>query len=120
MFYRFDQNNSGGKFQNDDMVTLHVIVEADSVKQANTRAEEIGLYFDGVDRGLDCACCGDRWSRQWPDDDGFERPTLYGYDPQDYKEGFAAKGAPYCRVYYKDGSVKTYRVPRSRKPSGNS
>ena len=21
------------------------------------------VYFDGVEKGLDCSCCGDRWSR---------------------------------------------------------
>jgi hypothetical protein len=22
-----------------------------------------GVYFDGIERGLDCDCCGDRWYR---------------------------------------------------------
>lgn len=28
MFYHFDQNNSGGRFYNDDRVCNHVIIEA--------------------------------------------------------------------------------------------
>ena len=31
-------------------------------------AEDIGLYFDGVEQGMDCSCCGDRWYRAWEDD----------------------------------------------------
>ena len=29
--------------------------------EANTKACDIGIYFDGVANGADCECCGDRW-----------------------------------------------------------
>ena len=41
--------------------TLHI--EAKSAEQANQLAEQHGIYFDGVERGIDCDCCGDRWTR---------------------------------------------------------
>ena len=38
-----------------------VIVEASSHDEANRIAEDIGLYFNGVEDGRDCDCCGERW-----------------------------------------------------------
>lgn len=62
-FYMFSQNNSGGSFIINKDVAELVAIEAENAKEANKRAEEIGIYFDGVDEGSDCDCCGDRWSR---------------------------------------------------------
>lgn len=36
-------------------------IEADSEEEAVQRSEQIGLYFNGVEQGIDCDCCGDRW-----------------------------------------------------------
>jgi hypothetical protein len=60
MWYSFRQNNSGGSFDYSESVgiSVTVYVEANSVEDANFRAEDIGLYFDGAG---DCSCCGDRW-----------------------------------------------------------
>ena len=60
-FYEFSQNNSGGFFEYTDNVSEHVIIEAPSEEKALEIAENIGIYFDGVERELDCECCGDRW-----------------------------------------------------------
>ena len=65
MFYEFIQNNSGGTFIYDEQkgISYSVIVEADSENDAITRAEQIGLYFDG--KG-DCPCCGNYcWYRRY-------------------------------------------------------
>ena len=42
-------------------VSEHVLIEADSSDEANVIAETKGIYFDGVNSGEDCPCCGDRW-----------------------------------------------------------
>lgn len=62
MFFEFDQNNSGGVFRVDDRVCHRLFIEADSRAEAIEKAEDLGCYWDGVDNGLDCPCCGDRWS----------------------------------------------------------
>ena len=103
MFYTYNQNNSSGFFVLDDTVTHHVIVEADSHEDANSRAEGVGLYFDGCRKGFDCSCCGDRWSRQWPDE-GDPEPMIYDTPVASFTEMFAQKGQRYAYVYYKDGS----------------
>lgn len=62
-FYKFTQNPSCGMFDlsEEDKIGHFVFVEASDFRAANKKAEEIGLYFDGVDQDLDCDCCGDRW-----------------------------------------------------------
>lgn len=56
----FPQNNSGGRWQGPAEA---VFIEADTCEQANDRAEETGIYFDGCAREIDCGCCRDRWTR---------------------------------------------------------
>ena len=64
MFFRYRQNNSGGSFEISPKkgIGYKVIIEANNCDDANIRAEEIGLYFNGVLDNRDCDCCGDRWS----------------------------------------------------------
>lgn len=62
-FYTFYQSNPGGYFIKNDKVAEYVIIQAESSYEANDKAEEIGIYFDGIKKGLDCECCNDRWYR---------------------------------------------------------
>ena len=82
-YFTFKQTNSGGflKTSSFDGIGKIVIVVAPNAYEANRRAEDIGLYFDGVRKGIDCACCGDRW-RPVFESDGHDVPTYYG-DPID-------------------------------------
>lgn len=67
-FYEFSQNNSGGSFVVDDKVCHRLFVEAESEDEANSIAENLGCYWNGVDEGSDCPCCGDRWYSGYPID----------------------------------------------------
>lgn len=62
-WYHYHQNNSGGSFDvdADRGIGHNVFIQAASEPEADARAESIGIYFNGVDDGLDCECCGDRW-----------------------------------------------------------
>lgn len=77
-FYAYRQNNSGGSFDYDRNagISVFVVVEAEAPNVARERAVNIGLYFDGVDNGYDCSCCGDRWYEPW-NNDGMEQPGVY-------------------------------------------
>lgn len=77
-FYTFRQNNSGGTFAHKprDGIGMALFIEAVDKAHAISRAERIGLYFDGVACGMDCGCCGDRWSAPW-DDEGTDTPKQY-------------------------------------------
>ena len=85
MFYKYSQNNSGGGFYADERVQPRVFIEADSESEAETIADSLGIYFDGVEKGHDCECCGDRWSNYSdevkPEDlEELLMDTEYGYD----------------------------------------
>ena len=64
-FYLFSQNNSGGDWDlSHPNLGIYTYIEANSEEEAISRAEEVGMYFDGVAKGVDCDCCGDRWKRE--------------------------------------------------------
>ena len=73
-YFKFRQNNSFGHF----VGTPLVFVQADNAADANSIAQDHGVYFNGVADGIDCDCCGDRW---YPvnDDDAQDQPSSYGY-----------------------------------------
>ena len=73
-YFKFRQNNSFGHF----VGTPLVFVQADNAADANSIAQQNGIYFNGVADGVDCDCCGDRW---YPvhDDDAQAQPSSYGY-----------------------------------------
>lgn len=59
MWFTFRQNNSEGLF----VGPVVYYIEAETEEEAAARGEAAGvLYFDGVNSGIDCECCGDRWS----------------------------------------------------------
>lgn len=112
MFYHYSQNNSGGYFNYypDKGISHYVIIEASSAKSADARAEGVGLYFDGSG---DCQCCGNRWSKQWNDDQGKEVPSIYGTPVEEYNPKTAFLGIKWIDgyetfVHYADGSFKGF------------
>lgn len=96
----YRQNNSGGSFVEDKERGLGYIVaiEADNAKEANDKAEEIGIYFNGCDYGRDCDCCGDRWF-SCDDDDAESSPNYYGSP----LEGFWGISS---FIHYKDDRIE--------------
>ena len=113
MFYEISQNNSGGSFDVDDKICHRLFIEADNIDDAISKAEDIGCYWDGVSSGLDCPCCGDRWSTPW-DDDGLDLVKLSKSYKQkfnsieDYAQLLADKYGwtkPDGRIFYKNGDI---------------
>ena len=112
-FFNFSQNNSGGSFifNKERGITCHVIIEANDANHANERAESIGLYFNGCEEGMDCECCGDRWSQIWRGDKGDEVPSIYGQPIVKRKPVFGIvrnKQGFETAVHYADGTIKLY------------
>jgi hypothetical protein len=62
-FYTFSQSNPGGYFIKNDKISEYVIIQAESAEEANDFAEDVGIYFDGIRKKIDCSCCNDRWYR---------------------------------------------------------
>jgi hypothetical protein len=111
MFYTFNQNNSGGSFDFNAAsgISHYVIVEADSVDEANSLARGIGLYFNGADSewGPDCPCCGDRWSEAWREE-GTDEPEVYGKSALEYSDKWKWMDGPEGFIHYKDGTIKSF------------
>lgn len=61
-WFEFSQNNSGGYFEVNENVCHRLFIEAEDFIEAKFKAERLGCYWDGVENGIDCPCCGDRWS----------------------------------------------------------
>lgn len=118
-WYKYNQNNSGGSFVIDDHVSVTVMVQASNAKEAEAKAESIGIYFYGCEDGRDCSCCGDRWYRA---DDRLDNFTVYHWkkkdqvfdNVRDYAQALAnndvwAKSEkPSVIVYFADGSVERF------------
>lgn len=113
-FFEFSQNNSGGSFDYDDKSGIGetVIIEASDVDDACDRAERIGIYFNGVESGADCDCCGDRWSR--PYGNGDPVPSKYGQPIGDWLTenkgfGFGLRDNERIYIHFMNGSfVKAF------------
>lgn len=111
-FFTFNQNNSGGNFHYKEQsgITHYVVVEAMDFDDATTRAETIGLYFDGVFDGRDCFCCGDRWYRPWRDE-GTDEPMVYDQSVAEFKrDGFSffKDNEKEIAVHYLDGRIEWF------------
>lgn len=110
--YKFDQNNSGGSFVVDDVLTHRVIIEALTEKDAISKAEDLGIYFNGVDEGIDCPCCGDRWDEpyrldfplQWNKETVFNCADTY---LQHLTDKFGREGVD-IRVFMNNGDIKEF------------
>lgn len=87
-FYEWDQNNSGGSFVVDDKLCHIVIIEADTLDEAEQKAFDMGVYYNGCSDGIDCDCCGDRW------DQPYEEVKL----PADYSENTYGEGKNFLKV----------------------
>jgi hypothetical protein len=117
-FYEFDQNNSGGRFVVDDKLCHVLLIEATNYKEAIQIAESLGCYWNGVQEGRDCRCCGDRWYPPWDESyvdleelnephkkdkrrryfDGIEQYAQYIANEYGWTK-------PDVRIYYLDGFV---------------
>ena len=99
MFYRLHQNNSGGYHVTDDNLCANLIIEANSEEEALSKAETLGCYWDGVDKGIYCPCFGDRWS-QYTDEiniDTVHEVRVYGPHNNDTMHKWMAQYGKYKR-----------------------
>lgn len=100
-FYEFWQDNPGGWFDYDEDqgISVNVFVEAHSAEEANRIAEDIGLYFDGIEDGSDCSCCGARWYKASDYDAVDNPPDAAAYDGIRWVDGY------HTFVHYLDGQI---------------
>ena len=104
MFFLYSQNNSGGSFIVNENIGHEVIIEANDYNHANKRAEEIGIYFNGINDGMDCSCCCNRWDEEWSNEDATNEPEIYGKSIKDYKPRTWFEDEEIVMIYYLDGT----------------
>lgn len=112
-FYHYPQNNSFGIFDRypDKGIGPDIIIEAYSAESANKRAKKIGIYFNGVEKGVDCPCCGDRWY-EVDEDDRTIKPTINGKALTDIESGYSREEV---YIHYIDGRIECYKFKLSEK-----
>lgn len=92
-----------------------MFIEAGDSSEANCIAQDLGVYFNGVDNDIDCLCCGDRWRSAWGSvelpmtwawgNDTFVFDTVEEYAAYMKKELYSSYT---IRLFYKNGEVKTF------------
>jgi|TARA_B100002003_G_C13868426_1_gene424756 hypothetical protein len=101
-WFNFRQNNSGGVWYGPAM---NVAVQADSADEANSIAEQHGIYFDGVQTGSDCECCGDRWYGVYSDEGENEYMEAIGSLSSSDIRWADESGIPVWVAHFRNGSV---------------
>lgn len=103
-FFTYMQNNNGGYF--DKKYAQFIIIEAKNKFIANEKVLKIGLYFDGIKKGIDCSCCGNRWEPVINDNEGKETPLIFGKHPREHRSLF--RDISFCNIYYEDDSEEIF------------
>lgn len=119
--YLYYQNNPGGHTDQTGFLWDYMIVEAPRARMADVMLEEAGGYFNGVRSGIDCECCGNRWSskaerRDEPDMEELDIPEYhYPYDYDESKQGDEI----YAKYISWNGDVFEYRYNKTLTKIGN-
>lgn len=115
-WFEWDQNNSGGVFDETRTLCHKVFIQAGDLGEAEMKAFALGIYYDGVFNEIDCECCGDRWGPP----DIVREP--HSKDIEAYAQYLANEYGwtiPDARLYYADGTVKEIFI-QGRGNNGNS
>lgn len=94
MFYRLDQNNSGGYYIENDEVRQTIFVEADNESDAKAWLMQITEEHSEY-----CECCGARWYIGFLEES--ETPIISGKKLLDE----SSKGEFSYIIYFKDGTI---------------
>lgn len=107
-FFEMTQNNSGGKFDVTEVLCHTLIIEAESEKDALTKAEKFGVYFNGVKKGIDCPCCGERWIKEADEVENFTFNEEVFATIEEYCQALSDDDGctvPDMRIFYANGKV---------------
>lgn len=97
-WWHFNQNNSGGYFIDNDVVSHDVCVQARDAVEAQARAEKIFEPYSQY-----CGCCGERWYINCFEEDGADAPEIYGDPISEITKSLFHKT---CVLHHFDGRVE--------------
>ena len=72
-YWVYNQNNSGGSHIKPAIV---VYIEAETPEEADTIAQDNGIYFDPLYE-RDCECCGTRWDEAYISVNEIPKPSEF-------------------------------------------
>lgn len=72
-WWHFSQNNSGGYFIDNDVVSHDVFIQARNAEEAEAKAAKIFEPYSAY-----CGCCGERWCTSCYEDEGTDNPEKNG------------------------------------------
>lgn len=110
-FFNYRQNNSGGSFADP---AIHVYIEAENPAEADYIAVNHGVYFNGVEKEMDCDCCGDRWATAYGSGESIEEIQSSIAVDSSYPSHSTVAA---CLVVHADGRKETFgRLNGNKKP----
>jgi hypothetical protein len=105
-WYEFDQNNSGGRYTEDDNNAQLVCIQAPNAEEANR------IMRDRLDLNY-CDCCGERYSSIWSDAEGSPVPS---YGGQPLPEADSWRSTTSVRLHYYDGRIVSGELTKKPAP----
>ena len=109
-FYRFEQNNLGGEYLEDEVLTRNVIIEALSEIEANEKAKKLGISFDG------CYVKNEgwrmRWGPAWSDDAQSKKEIFRDLDNELNWEFHQPRTKVFAGIFYADGRKQIILDPK--------
>lgn len=99
-WWHLSQNNSGGYFITNDVVSEDVFVQAETAAEAQERA--LAIIEDYCEY---CECCGQRWYVDFAEDEGTASPEIWEESIYTISPGVFRSE---CRLHFWDGTVESY------------
>lgn len=118
LYYLFRQGRNRGHYDITENVAPMVVVQEHDPIKANFTALTKGIYFDGIDKGIDCSCCEDRWVPLKTKDKGYPMPSIGYSDLVSYLKDWVENDASLqCApsyilawIHYHDGTKEEITV----------
>jgi len=79
LFWVYEQTPNRAQYivDKEKGLSFLVFIEASTAASADAKAVMLGIYFDGIENGIDCACCGPRW---FPAEQSVSTPEIFGFN----------------------------------------
>lgn len=76
LYYVMRQYPNRGDYDINANVASIVVIQTHDPLKANFIALSKGIYFDGIEKGIDCSCCDDRWKPFHTNSKGHNMPMV--------------------------------------------
>ena len=117
LYYVMRQYPNRGEYEINANVASIVVIQTHDPLKANFIALSKGIYFDGIEKGIDCSCCDDRWKPFTSRSRGHNMPMVEHVPLLTYLDDWISsdmlQGCPshtLAYIYYSDGEKEKITV----------